>query len=206
MKDTVVQKLKKQGRVLLLAALVLSLGFLFYSTGDFFIDHAAENSTASLLSIAEHSTDISYGVPTRLVIPSISVDAPVIPLGLEEDGTVAAPEGADEVAWYQLGPRPGEKGSAVISGHYGTWKNGSNSVFDNLQKIAIGEKIYVQNEEGELVSFTVKSMRIYDPKESVPEVFNKNDGVYLNLITCNGDWVSDKNTYSKRLVVFTEKT
>ncbi|OGZ66355.1 MAG: hypothetical protein A3C50_01135 [Candidatus Staskawiczbacteria bacterium RIFCSPHIGHO2_02_FULL_43_16] len=144
------------------------------------------------------------GLPKRLVVPAISVDAPVINVGLTADGSVDVPKGPTEVAWYQLGPRPGEKGSAVITGHYGPWRTGASSVFDNLNKLKAGDKIYVKDDKGKELVFAVKETRMYDPGESPTEVFNKTDGVYLNLITCQGDWLASQKTYNQRLVVFTE--
>lgn len=33
------------------------------------------------------------------------------------------PKSPFDVGWFRLGKRPGENGSAVVSGHYGKWKN-----------------------------------------------------------------------------------
>ncbi len=148
---------------------------------------------------------VKSGLPTRLTIPVIKVDAPIIQVGLTADGSVDVPKGPSEVAWYNLGPKPGEKGSSVIVGHYGKWQNGANSVFDNLNKLKKGDKIYVKNDKDEITTFVVQQMHSYNPNETVPDIFNKDDGNYLNLITCSGEWLPGKQTYNKRLVIFTEK-
>lgn len=142
------------------------------------------------------------GFPARLSIPSINVDAPIIQVGLTADGSVDTPKGADEVAWFNLGPKPGEMGSSVIVGHYGLWKNGEHSVFDNLNKLEKGSKIYVTNDKGSKVSFAVREIRTYNPGDSVPDIFYRKDGTYLNLITCGGTWIPGMQTYNKRLVIF----
>ena len=49
-------------------------------------------------------------------------------------------------AWYDLGPRPGDSGSAVIDGHFGL-HNGIPVVFDNLYKLRTGDKIYVTDDK-----------------------------------------------------------
>ena len=116
------------------------------------------------------------------------------------------PKERANVAWFNLGPRPGENGSAVIAGHYGRWKNGKGSVFDNLHKLRKGDKIYVEDENGVIITFVVRESRRYDPNASVGDVFGSNDGkAHLNLITCEGVWDKVSKTYSKRLVVFTDK-
>jgi len=45
------------------------------------------------------------------------------------------PKGLNNIGWFNLGPRPGENGNAVIDGHYGVWKNGKGAVFNNLHKL-----------------------------------------------------------------------
>src|SRR3989339_2001514 len=75
------------------------------------------------------------GYPVRLVIPSIDVDANIIHLGLADDGSVGAPSTPGDVAWFNLGPKPGSPGSSIITGHFGPWKIGVGSVFDKLHKL-----------------------------------------------------------------------
>lgn len=142
----------------------------------------------------------------RLKIPNISIDASIDSVGVTFDGAVDAPKGPTNVAWFNLGPRPGDIGSAVITGHYGTWKNGGGSVFDDLNKLIPGDKIYVEDEKGIIITFVVRELRTYGQDEYAPGVFNSDDGkAHLNLITCKGDWIESQKTYSNRLVVFTDK-
>ena len=146
------------------------------------------------------------GYPVRLVIPSIDVDADILHLGLAEDGSIGAPPTPSDVAWFNLGPKPGTPGSSIITGHFGPWRIGVGSVFDKLHKLKEGDKVYVKDGEGNLLSFTVQGSRTYNPQDPAPEIFHKeDDNSYLNLITCNGDWVESKKTYTERLVIFTIK-
>lgn len=144
-------------------------------------------------------------VLTRLKIPSINVDALVEYVGLTKAGAMDVPKSPDTVAWYDLGPRPGEVGNAVFAGHYG-WKNGREAVFDDLDKVRVGDKIYVEDDKGESIVFEVKSTRIYDREAIAPEVFLSSNGIHLNLITCTGDWDKIENSHTKRLVVFADLT
>jgi LPXTG-site transpeptidase (sortase) family protein len=119
---------------------------------------------------------------------------------------VGTPEGPSDTAWFNIGPRPGDNGSAVIAGHYGPWKTGQGSVFDNLNNLKIGDKIYIEGEKGTTATFVVRELRTYSQNEYAPEVFNSSDGkAHLNLITCEGTWSDAQKTYSNRLVVFTDK-
>lgn len=147
----------------------------------------------------------SFGFPVRLKIPKINVDSAVEYVGLTPDGAMDVPKERANVAWFDPGTRPGEIGSAVIAGHYG-WKEGKASVFDNLYKLRKGDKIYVEDDKGAVVSFVVRESRRYDPDADASDVFSSNDGKsHLNLVTCEGVWDEVSKSYSKRLVVFTDK-
>ena len=95
------------------------------------------------------------GLPTRLKIPKINVESAMEYVGLAPDGAMDIPKSKDDVAWFELGPRPGETGSAVIAGHYGRWENGGGSVFDNLHKLRPGDKLYVEDDKGAIITFVV---------------------------------------------------
>lgn len=187
-----------------LTGLALFLSLLFY-----FIP---KNSTQSSLTILVENVaaipnleQASSGLPVRLKIPSINVDALVEHVGLTPNGAMDVPKERANVAWFNLGPRPGENGSAVIDGHYG-WKSGKASTFDNLYKLHKGDKLYIEDEKGTTITFVVRESRRYNPNADASEVFGSSDGrAHLNLITCEGVWDKVSKTYSKRLVVFTDK-
>jgi LPXTG-site transpeptidase (sortase) family protein len=116
------------------------------------------------------------------------------------------PKGHANAAWFNLGSRPGDDGSAVITGHYGIWKNGMPTVFNNLYKLRKGDKLYVKDKKGITVTFIVRELRTYSPDDDASDVFNSSDGrSHLNLITCQGAWNKVSKSYPKRLVVFTDK-
>ena len=148
----------------------------------------------------------NINLPTRLKIPSINVDAPVEYVGLTPEGAMDVPQKPEDVAWYNLGPRPGEIGSSVIDGHSG-YKDNLPAVFDNLTKLQKGDKIYVENSKGMTITFTVREFRTYGLYDDVSSVFNSNDGEsHLNLITCSGIWNDKEKTHATRLIVFTDLT
>lgn len=143
---------------------------------------------------------------TRLKISTINVDTSIRPVGLASDGAMVSPKSPNDVVWYKLGPRPGEIGSAVIAGHYGHWKNGQGSAFDDLDKLKKGDALSVEDGKGAVTTFVVREIRSYDPSADASDVFISNDGkAHLNLITCEGVWNKISKSYSKRLVVFTDK-
>lgn len=148
---------------------------------------------------------IGSSLPIHLKIPSINVDALIESVGLTSDGAMDVPKGPAEVAWYNLGPRPGEMGSAVIDGHSG-YKNNQPAVFDNLYKLQKGDKIYVENDTGVTTTFIVREIQKYNPNADASDVFISNDGKsHLNLITCTGIWNKIWKSHSERLIVFADK-
>lgn len=108
-------------------------------------------------------------------------------------------------AWFDLGPRPGQTGDAIIDGHFG-WKDNIPAVFDNLSKLVPGDKIYVEDGIGSTMTFVVREVKIYGKNDDIAPVFNSSDSLaHLNLITCEGTWNAVEKSYSNRLVVFADK-
>lgn len=144
--------------------------------------------------------------PVRLKIPNINVNATIEQVNLTSSGAVGVPKGIANVGWFNLGPRPGEKGNSIIVGHYGWYKNGTPAVFNNINKLKPGDKIYVQDGKGATITFVVRELKTFDSSEDASGVFSLDDGkAHLNLITCEGIWDKTQKTYSNRLVVFTDK-
>ncbi|MEK7625551.1 MAG: class F sortase [Patescibacteria group bacterium] len=150
-------------------------------------------------------TTTGPGLPLRLKIPKIKVDATVDYVGLTPDGAMGVPKIPRNVAWYNLGPRPGEVGSAAIAGHV-NWYNGAKAVFVNLSKLKKGDKIFIVDDRGATSTFVVRRLRSYRFDEDAPDVFSSDDRkAHLNLITCIGVWNKKLRSYSKRLVVFADE-
>jgi LPXTG-site transpeptidase (sortase) family protein len=191
--------------VVTLTGLPLALALVLF----FVLKNPAQHGPTSLTTntvTPPKQEKVNPGLPVRLKIPKINVDAVVEYVGLTSQGDMGAPKGPDGVAWYKLGPRPGDNGSAVMAGHYGRWKNGQGSVFDNLSKLIKGDNLYVIDEKGATTTFVVRELRTYNPNDDHAEVFISKDGkAHLSLITCEGVWNEAQKTYSNRLVVFTDK-
>lgn len=140
----------------------------------------------------------------HLVIPTINVNASIQPLGVTSMGEMEVPDNTLDVGWFKLGPKPGEKGSAVIAGHFdGT--NGEAGVFTNLYMLKEGDKLYIKDGREATSTFVVRESRIYDPGYA-EDVFSSSGSAHLNLVTCDGVWNGTKKSYSKRLVVFADLT
>ncbi len=166
----------------------------------------------ALCSQAKYALAAGSPVKTKLVkidrlrIPAININIPLEQVGLTTQGAVDVPRSPISAAWFNLGPRPGDNGSAVVVGHYGRWKNGLSGAFNNLSKLRQGDKIYIENAKGSTTIFVVRERKSYDPQADAYDVFNSDDDKpHLNLITCEGAWDKVSKSYSKRLVIFADK-
>ena len=141
---------------------------------------------------------ISY--PKQLRIPIISVNAKIQYIGIAKNGKMATPNNFTDVGWFQSGIVPGNKGSAVIDGHV---DNGLAfpAVFTSLEKLNIGNDIYIDTIGGNILHFQVTNIKNYDANAETAEIFNQNDGNYIKLITCAGVWSILHRTHDQRLVV-----
>ncbi|MES2006596.1 MAG: class F sortase [Patescibacteria group bacterium] len=148
------------------------------------------------------SSSSEAGVPAKIRIPNIDVDANVVDVGLGKTGNMAVPLAYSDVGWYRYGPRPGEVGSSVIDGHV---DNGFAlpAVFARLKELKEGDDIYIDTKDGATLHFVVESAETYDvahvPRE---RLFNQGDTARLNLVTCEGEWLADQKMYDERHIVY----
>jgi len=174
------------------------------STQDFYIQPALSASN-QLASGQTTQTLVKPEIPVRLKIPKININVSLEQVGLTSQGAVDVPKGKLNAAWFNLWPRPGEIGSAIIVGHYGIFKNGITTVFNNLYKLKLGDKIYTEDKNGKTTIFVVRKFQTYNSNDNAVDVFTSNDGkAHLNLITCEGVWDKISKSYSKRLIVFAD--
>ena len=186
------------------AVLTVSLVFFSYLVLERSYKNSSVTPAANTAAVYE-SGQTRSGLPVRLRIPKINVDAVVESVGLTAQEAMDVPAGPVDTAWFNLGPRPGETGSAVIAGHYG-WKDGTPAVFDDLSALQAGDTVYVDGGDGVTTAFVVREVRTYGKDENDADIFGSSDGKsHLNLITCEGDWNKAQQSYSDRLVVFADQ-
>jgi sortase (surface protein transpeptidase) len=144
-------------------------------------------------------------IPIRLIIPAIGVNAFVESVGTQSNGDLATPTHKpwEDAGWYNLGPHPGELGSAVIDGHLDR-PGGYPAVFWRLRDMHIGDEAVVMNMAGKTLHFRVTRIALYTPQEApLQDIFGNRGGIYLNLVTCAGDWIPGEHQTTLRLVVYT---
>ena len=155
----------------------------------------APNATAALAAVA---------TPTRIFIPSIDVNAPVVATGISSAGVVEIPKDVNEVGWYAGSSKPGDvHGAAVIVGHRdGAF--GIDGAFYNLSKLGPGDPIRVVDADGLATNYEVAAREVVsktDFARVAPEYFSKEGSPRLTLITCGGSYIKDKGGYQANVIV-----
>jgi sortase (surface protein transpeptidase) len=139
--------------------------------------------------------------PIRISIPKLGVDAEIVRLGLNADGTLQVPTDFATAGWWTGGARPGERGPAVIAGHVDS-RTGP-AVFFRLGSLRRGDTIAVRRRDGHAARFAVDSVRRY-AKTRFPTkaVYGLTRRPTLRLITCSGAFDQATAHYLDNTVVY----
>ncbi len=128
----------------------------------------------------------SPGVPQRLVVPSLHVDAPVVPIGAP-GGVLLPPSNPQTLGWWSDGAQPGAaNGGALITGH--TVHSGGGA-FDDLETLRRGDVVKVRTRDG-VLEYAVTAVTVYRKAtlaRDAGRVFSQTVPGRLVLITCE-DW------------------
>ena len=137
------------------------------------------------------------GVPTRVVIGQLGVDAPVVPI-TAPDGILTPPGDPLQLGWWSEGARPGALfGSALIAGH--TVHSGGGAL-DNLERLESGALVRVETGRG-AIKYRVASTDVYRKgalARDARRLFSQTMVGRLVLLTCE-DW--DGTRYLSNVVV-----
>ncbi|WP_018788731.1 class F sortase [Micromonospora sp. CNB394] len=146
--------------------------------------------------------------PATISIPRIGVQAPIMSLGTNPDGTVQVPplDQAMKAGWYSPGASPGEAGNAVIVGHVDSAQLGP-AVFFNLGALVPGDTIVVTRQDGSSATFTVREVGSY-PKTAFPaaQVYGPSAVPALRVVTCGGVFDRTAGSYLDNIVVYAPMT
>jgi hypothetical protein len=151
------------------------------------------------------ATPMPASPPVTVAIPALDVTADVVRLGLEEDGSMEVPSGAELVGWYEQGPTPGEIGPAVLAAHV-DWAD-EPGVFQQVTALEPGDEVRVTRADGTTAVFRVQRVVSY-PKARFPTdaVYGDLDHAGLRLITCGGEFDESSGDYADNVVVFADLT
>lgn len=144
--------------------------------------------------------------PVKVEAPSLDIEGEIMidGLGLDEGGGHAEPpvERPMLASWYNPGPRPGERGPAVVLGHVNG--GGQLGVFARLHQARIGTRFFVTREDGSKVTFEAYRVEQEVLKTEFPanEVYGRTEGAEIRLITCGGDLDRRAHRYLHNVIVW----
>lgn len=163
-----------------------------------------ENVAAEKKNIVSENKTVRSGIPKKISLPFLGIDADIQEVGLASGGGMGAPSSFKKVGWFKLGARPGEIGNAVLAGHLDTYSD-KGGVFWNLSKARSGDYIYITDDFGKKMRFRITRSESYNVFSApMEEIFGSIGVPRLVLITCDGAWNSEKGGYDNRLVVFAD--
>jgi sortase (surface protein transpeptidase) len=123
-------------------------------------------------------------------------------LGLGADGTLDVPPADDRnlAGWYEDGPPPGARGTAIVAGHVDNAKG--PAVFYALGALKKGNRIEVDRQDGRTAVFTIDAVEVYENKDFPDQkVYGEKGRAELRVITCGGGF-SKKSGYQGNVVAF----
>ena len=153
------------------------------------------------------SYTVAPDMPRYIVIPKLSVKARVLTVGLIKGNQIGSPANVYDTAWYTGTSKPGQPGVSLIDGHVSSWS--TQGVFYSLKTLRAGDTIQITLGNDTLLNYSVVKTRTYDSNNiDMTALLSPVDPAKsgLNLITCAGDVIKGTNEFSKRVVVFAEKT
>lgn len=135
-------------------------------------------------------------------LPTIGVSAPVVAVGLDQNGNMVTPRNAKDVAWLDNGTFPGPTRNAVMAGHR-NWSGRAGS-FERLERLQQGDVVKV-GVDGKVYTFAVSWVRQYDPNSApVEEIMGDAPVDSVTLVTCGGPFNSRTRHYTMRWVARAE--
>jgi LPXTG-site transpeptidase (sortase) family protein len=150
--------------------------------------------------VGEGANDV---YPVRLRIPAIAVDARVVDLGLNQDGTLEVPADFDVTGWYTGRSVPGETGPSVVVGHVDS--HTGPAVFIELSRLEAGDLVQIDRSDGLVAWFQIRDFAQVDKDEfPTQQVYGDTEEPTLRLITCGGDFDRAARSYEQNLIVFAD--
>jgi len=125
------------------------------------------------------------GLPTRVVVPSVGIDASIDEVGIvEQDGATAW-----QTAWRAAGHHidsalPGNPGNVVLTGHVAVADSQNLAVFHDLDQVTTGDIVEVHSGQA-IYRYRIDTVLRVPPDAT--DVLRNDHVSRLTLITCTAD-------------------
>lgn len=144
-------------------------------------------------------------LPVALHIPRLGVRSPLVDLDIDAAGVLEPPATADVAGWHTAGTVPGEIGPAVVAGHVDS--RSGPGIFIDVATLRPGDTVEIERADGEVVTFTVRSVDTVDKQEfPTTAVYGPTPVPELRLITCGGFFDAADGHYTANVIVRAVRT
>jgi LPXTG-site transpeptidase (sortase) family protein len=164
---------------------------------------ASVGTSAPRLTSTATARPLAPSEPVRIEIPVLDVNAPVMQLGQNPNGSVQVPplDNHNLAGWYDRTVMPGQDGTSVILGHVDNVTG--VSVFFYIKTLRPGDIVKVVRADGTTAAFSV------DGTQKVAKATFPSGAIYgntrypeLRLITCGGPFDSATGQYLDNIIVY----
>ena len=144
----------------------------------------------------------AIGSPDNLAVPSVGIDAPVVPIETSTDGVLSPPADVDTAGWWQRSAEPGARaGQVLVTGH--TVHDGPG-VLNAMDRVQAGDRVRLRSGHQTAI-YRATAVAVYsraEVAELARKLFGQDRGRgRLVLVTCT-DWNGED--YESNIIVFAD--
>lgn len=190
------------------------------AAGGFLLWVHSFNDGLSLTSTSSGGSGPGPGGPgtktsNRLVIPSLGVNAPVVPEGSSgpDGGALDVPRDVHVIGWWdgrwkspdglvrERVAKPGDAGVALLAGHVDSAAQGHGALC-RLQQVKPGAGVTVYGDQGAVTKWTVTRLQVV-PKDALPRALFESSGPSrLAIVSCGGPFDSATGHYADNVIAW----
>lgn len=169
--------------MILLSRIVLSAALICFLFTGYLIWERTNPTRLSFETFTPHPvTAATQLVPTRIAIPRLSIDLPIIPAEIRAGQWDTTTQGVSHLSTSAI---PGETGNSILYGH--NWRN----LLGRLPNIQNGDEFYITMSDGSTRRFIVTATAIVRPEQTA--LLEPTGDTRLTLYTCIG--IFDQNRF-----------
>ena len=149
---------------------------------------------------------VAADMPRALYIGKLKIAARILPMSVNNDGSIQAPKNIYDAGWYNASAKPGTIGAVFIDGHAsGPTRQG---LFAYLDTLKTGDLLRLEKGDGTSLDYrVVHTDTVPLANFDMNTMLRPQNGVLkgLNIMTCTGKWLPDKETYDHRVTIYAEQ-
>jgi sortase (surface protein transpeptidase) len=140
-----------------------------------------------------------------LALPTIGIDASVVPVGTDPNGVLDVPPEPWVVGWWSDGVAPGEgTGTVVLDAHLDSHQYGTGP-FARVTDLTAGDPATIRDNAGGSHQYQVSEVATYQRTAlPVEDLFRQTGPERVVLVTCGGTYRPDAGGWDSNIIVILE--